>query len=179
MFNIGDRVKINTEDIWEGKTGRIIDISNEKIVTSSGKDFTEIVVKVNYPTDDGVRHVIQSFPAYVLEKEEVDESLTEGLDLDFEPVESQDDYIRDYVYLTDVDDNEIPSWYFAGKIASIERIPEETVIEDARRFKYRIFRIEAPEYCKLVILAPKCRVEDIYENYANFLQGDAKITELK
>ena len=43
MLNLGDYVKIvNTDDIWEGKTGTVIDISEEEIITSSGKDFTEV-----------------------------------------------------------------------------------------------------------------------------------------
>ena len=180
MINVGDFVKIiNTEDIWEGKSGKVIKISDEEIITPSGKDFTEITVRVNYPVEDELKQVIQTFPAYALEKIDVNESLTEDLDSDFEPVEKEKDYIRDYVYLTDVDDNEIPSWYFVNKIATEERIPEETVVEDAKKLKYKVYRVEAPEYCRLVVLAPKCKVEEVYEDYADFLQGNAKITELE
>ena len=113
-----------------------------------------------------------------MEKIEVNESLNEDLDADFEKIEEPKDYIKDYVYLVDVDDNEIPSWYFVNKIATEERLPEETVVEDARKLNYKLFRIEAPEYCRLIVLAPKCKVEEVYDEYADFLQGNAKITEL-
>lgn len=305
-FNKGDKVIITgTDDIWEGKTGKVIEESSDEIITTEGLDLTEVTVNINFND----KNIIQVFPRENVElytinenkktlqeyydmdnvqdfinhfigkkvvfdgfdyrdyyqtheiadgvydfssedKEEIDyfkslegkvgtieycaipdgfeiyNSLEEnfqncywdvrfdddklldgisGLHLTLldktalkeskEPklaveteredeftkeIDLDEDYIHDYVYFVDLDDNEIPSWYFVNKIATAENKDENTVLDDALRFKkYKVYAIRGNnDFYKMIILAPKCKIEDVYADYIDYIPGQVSITEV-
>lgn len=114
-------------------------------------------------------------PNYFLKKYiEKDESLNESLN--YEKVE---DFIHPYVYLKDFDDEEIPSWNFVLKIAAAENVEEGVILKCAEDNKYKLFAVEAPEFFKMIVAAKEVKLEDIQEQYADFLQGNAIIYEMK
>ena len=78
-----------------------------------------------------------------------------------------------------MDEDKIPSWFFAKKIAEAENINQQTVLNVAKHYKYKIYRITAPLFDKLVIAADNCTEETIYNDYAEYLQGPAIIKEEK
>ena len=307
-LNKNDKVTIiNTNDVWEGKTGIVLEQSEKEIITSNGEDLTEVSVKVDFPSEDEIKSIIQIFPRQNLkldssvteevntnllnesftnvnsfvnsfigkeviflglpyeeiyqvkkvekeratdadtfeydesDKEEIERykslegktgrivacSLADGfekynttdenfmncywdiyfqddditltaisgralslLDLnilresvevsDFDTTDPNEDFIHDYVYFVDIEDKEIPSWYFVSKIATAENIDENAVIEKALELKYKIYRIETTsgENDKLIILAPKANLEDVYTDYIDYIPGTVTVTEV-
>ena len=84
--------------------------------------------------------------------------------------EYDDNYIRDYVYDVDMlDDEEYPSWEFVSEIATAENISD-------RGFK--VFLIHASNYEKFVVAAEKITEDDIMEDFASYLEGNPKVTEI-
>ena len=168
-FNKYDRIRIiNTEDIWENKEGTILaDFINDEI----SEDTEEYLVKVFF---EAGKTVIQPFNRANLElAEEVKESLTEAKEnSDIE------DFIHNYVYLEDINDNEVDSWFFVDKIAAAENITSKKVIEVAKKLKYKLFSISQNQFKKIIVASPKCAIETIYNEYADYLLGDAEVVEL-
>ena len=90
-----------------------------------------------------------------------------------------DNYIRDYVYDVDMlDEEEYPSWEFVSVIATSEDIPEDSVIEEAHNRGFKVFIIQAANYEKFVVAAEKITEEDIMEDFAAYLEGNPKVTEM-
>ena len=94
--------------------------------------------------------------------------------------EDDDNYIRDYVYDIDMIDEktEIPSWEFASVIATAEDTTEDAVVTEAHDRGFKVFLITASEYEKLVIASEKVKEEDIMEDFAAYLEGNPKVTEV-
>lgn len=91
----------------------------------------------------------------------VSEKLTEDLDVSFKDVDEKEDIIKDYVILTDLDDNEIPSWMFAAKIAAAEGISDDAILEIAKKLKYRVFCLSCGIQDRMIIAAKSITKEDI------------------
>lgn len=90
-----------------------------------------------------------------------------------------DNYIRDYVYDVDMlDDKEYPSWEFVSVIATAENISDDSVIEEAHNRGFKVFIIQASNYEKVVVAAEKITEEDIMEDFASYLEGNPKVTEI-
>lgn len=102
---------------------------------------------------------------------------------DLTPVEqnTEEDFIHDYVYDVNIDDekDELPSWEFIGKIASAENLEDNIVWDKAVKLKYNIFEIAAPNFDKFVVAAKGVTKEDIYNDFADYLEGSATVTEVK
>lgn len=95
----------------------------------------------------------------------------------YKNIDANTDIIRDYVYLVDMNDEDIPSWFFAGKIAAAEGISEEAVLDIANELKYKIFKLECGNSEKFIIAAKGCKQEDIMNDYGDYLLGPATICE--
>ena len=97
-----------------------------------------------------------------------------------EEVEYDDNYIRDYVYDIDMIDEktEIPSWEFASVIATAEDVSEEQVITEAHDRGFKAFLIQASNYEKVAIASEKITEDDIMDDFASYLEGNPKVTEL-
>ena len=93
--------------------------------------------------------------------------------------EYDDNYIRDYVYDVDMlDDEEYPSWEFVSVIATSENISEDSVIQEAHDRGFKVFLIQASNYEKFVVAAEKITEDDIMEDFASYLEGNPKVTEI-
>lgn len=174
-FEKGNKVVIvNTDDIWEGKHGTVI-----------AEEDGQVEVRVNFETEDGTEQVIEIFNEENLKMERQDESLNEQKEELIESVnlteskEKKEDIIHKYVYLENLDDEEIPAWNFASRIATAEDCDEGYICMAADELGYKLFAIEAPYFSKTVIAAKEVKLEDIKEEYADFLQGNAVIYEIK
>ena len=67
-INKNDKVMIvNTNDIWQGKSGIVLAISDDKLLNSSGEDVTEVKVKVHFDSENLNKSIIQTFPLNCLE----------------------------------------------------------------------------------------------------------------
>lgn len=104
-------------------------------------------------------------------KESLEGTLPESNDLN-------EDFIHDYVYFVDIDDKEIPSWYFVSKIATAEGIDDNAVINKALELKYKIYNIEGPNFGKLIILAPKTDLQEVYADYIDYIPGKVVVNEI-
>ena len=95
--------------------------------------------------------------------------------------EEEHDDFYEYTHDLNINDKEdvYPSWEFAGKIAAAEGMNEWDVYEYAREHGYKIFQIEALNYCKSVIADKKIKAEDIMDEFACYLEGRPKVTEWK
>lgn len=167
----GNKVEIiNTGDIWEGKHGTVI-----------AEEDGQVEVRVNFETQNGTEQVIEIFNKENLKMERQDESLNEQKEELDESLnyEKPEDIIHQYVYLQDLDDEEIPAWNFASRIATAENIEEGFVLKCAEDNGYKIFSVEAPSFFRTIIAAKEVKLEDIQEEYADFLQGNAVIYEMK
>ena len=90
-----------------------------------------------------------------------------------------DNYIRDYVYDVDMlDDEEYPSWEFVSVIATAENISDDSVIQEAHDRGFKVFLIQASNYEKFVVAAEKITEDDIMEDFASYLEGNPKVTEI-
>ena len=99
---------------------------------------------------------------------------------ELDEVEDDDNYIRDYVYDIDMLDEktEIPSWEFASIIATAEDTTEDAVVTEAHDRGFKVYLITASNYEKLVIASEKITEEDIMEDFASYLEGSPKVTEV-
>lgn len=139
------------------------DIEDNKVGLKSLKEGLEVAV---YDFDKGTLTIND-------EEEEQPEVNT-----DFES-----DWLEDYIYDLDIDDEgnefEVATWTFVPLIANAEGITNEAVLEEAGKRKYKIFLIQAPGFERFAVGADEIKVDDIYEDYANYLEGNAKVTEIK
>ena len=93
--------------------------------------------------------------------------------------DEDDNYIRDYVYDVDMlDDEEYPSWEFVSVIATAENISDDSVIQEAHDRGFKVFLIQASNYEKFVVAAEKITEDDIMEDFASYLEGNPKVTEI-
>lgn len=167
-FSKNDKVIIvGIGDVWENKKGIILaDYFGDEITDETD----EYLVKVFFNDE---RTITQTFSQDNLELDTTTESLNESKQTD------EKDFIHDYVILSDIDDKEIPSWFFVDKLAAAENITTEKVIETAQKLGYKLFIVAQERFKKIVVAASKCTVDTIYDEYVNYLLGSAVITELK
>lgn len=164
-FKKDDKVIIiDTNNIWQNKLGIVVD-SFENETTDEIETY---LVKVSF--DDG-KTVIQTFDAENLKLADMTETLNEN------KKNNEKDFIYDYVTLEDIDDNVVPSWMFVDKLAAAENISAEKVIENAKKLGYNLFMISQNQFKKIIVAAPKCKVETIKEEYVDYLLGSATITK--
>lgn len=109
---------------------------------------------------------------------ECNDNLNESL-IKEEKKEEKFDCIYPYVYIEDIDGEEVPSWNFAAKIATAEDVEKEIILDCAKDHKYKIFVIQAPNFQKEIVAAKEITLEDIMNDYAEFLQGNAVVKEFK
>ena len=176
-FKKGNKVTIvNTGDIWEGKTGTVL-----------YQEDHDVEVRINFETEEGeIKSVIQIFNEENLQMERENESLNEEkeeLTESIELTEAKDDKVEDiihrYVYLEDLDGNEVLAWNFAARIATAEDMDEGCICMKAEELGYKLFAIEAPGFYRSIIAAKGVKAEDIQKEYADFLQGTATVFEIK
>jgi len=169
-FNKNDKViVVNTGDVWENKKGIILGDFDKKEITEETEDF---LVKI-YFNDD--KTVMQTFNKNNLELDAniVVESLNESKKID------KDDFIHNYVYLKDLDDNIIPSWFFVDKIAAAENIESVEVINAAIKFGYKLFQIVQNHFKRAIVAEPNCKIKTLSDECAEYILGSAVVTELK
>lgn len=174
-FNPLDKVKIvDTNDIWENKSGIVIKESDTEIITEEGEDLTLVKVKINF-SEDGSKTVIQEFPRQNIIKEIQTETLNESV----KENKMDKETIKKYVYVEDMDDKLVPTWMFLDKIAVAEDVELMVIYELAREAGCKIYCVEASKFCKEVVAAKEVKAEDIYDSYACYLQGQARVFEVK
>lgn len=177
-FKKNDRVIIvNTDNIWENKKGIILSDINDSEITNETEDY---LVKIFFADD---KTTIQEFNQNNLELDKTDEQLNEAKKeknylTDINKNYYIHDFIYPYVYISDLDDNMIHSWFFVDKIATAENITSKKVIEVAKKLKYKLFSISQNQFKKIIVASPKCAIETIYNEYADYLLGDAEVVEL-
>ena len=184
------------------KEGRCCDDCNEKFVIpdrlknskNESLKLTEEELKAwcsdndaNYYTQDikddkviirGLNEELAEYDFKTKELKVFDYSGTTSEEEDEE--EYDDNYIRDYVYDIDMLDEktEIPSWEFASIIATAEDTTEDAVITEAHDRGFKVYLITASNYEKLVVASEKITEEDIMEDFASYLEGSPKVTEV-
>lgn len=184
-FKENDLVKIiNTGDIWEDKTGKVIEESEDEIITIDNQDLTLVTVKVNFGKEEENKVVIQQFPRQNLEK------IKKGSITEFfarnkkitikEEIKNKkiNDFISKYIYIKDLDDKIVPCWIFASKIATGENKSESYIIEKAKELGYKLYAVEAYNFYKVAIAAKELKKEVIIDDYASYLLGDAVVYEI-
>ena len=77
-----------------------------------------------------------------------------------------------------LDDKEYPSWEFVSVIATAENISDDSVIQEAHDRGFKVFLIQASNYEKFVVAAEKITEDDIMEDFASYLEGNPKVTEI-
>lgn len=93
--------------------------------------------------------------------------------------EEDEDFIKDYVTYKDAEGKEVSSWYFAGKIAAAEGIDESCVFEAAQKLGYKLYCVKGgSNFEKLVVAAKGIKADDIYNDYADYIQGKACVIEV-
>lgn len=157
-------VIINTDNIWEDKKGIILSDADKKDITDETEDY---LVKVFFGDD---KTIIQPFNEKNLKLDEDDDELVEYL-IESKQKEKDNDFIHDYVYLEDLDDNVIHSWFFVDRLAAAENITAEEVILAAKALGYKLFEVRYNTFKKVIVAAPKCKAESIQEEYADYLLG--------
>lgn len=81
-FKKNDKVRvINTGDVWEGKIGLVYEEQEDEILTTDGRDLTQVDVLVTLDTDDGEKQIMKNFNRENLEAVQ-EESLTETINED-------------------------------------------------------------------------------------------------
>ena len=167
---------------------------NDKNTTNESLKLTEEELKAwcsdndaNYYTQDikddkviirGLNEDLGEYDFKTKELKVFDYSGTTTQEQDLED-DYDDNYIRDYVYDVDMlDDKEYPSWEFVSVIATAENISDDSVIEEAHNRGFKVFIIQASNYEKVVVAAEKITEEDIMEDFASYLEGNPKVTEI-
>lgn len=179
-YDESDKEEIEKYKSLEGKTGRIVACALadgfEKYNTTDD-NFMSCYWDIYFKDEDITLENLSGKVLSLLDTEILNEAVEVS---DFDTIDPKEDFIHDYVYFIDIEDKEIPSWYFISKIATAENIDENTVIEKALELKYKIYRIEtgSGEADKLIILAPKAKLEDVYTDYIDYIPGTVTVTEV-
>lgn len=171
-FNKKDKITIvNTNDIWEGKKGIILSGIDGNEIT---EETVEYLVRVFFGDD---KMITQEFSKDNLELD--DENIREQiLESKQEKEEKEKDFIRNYVYLEDIDDNIVQSWFFVEKLATAENISSDEVIDAAVRFKYKLFEVKLDSFKRIIVAAPKCKLETVEDEFADYVLGIPVVNEL-
>lgn len=111
---------------------------------------------------------------------DIDGEHNEDVIPDFTAEDKKDDFLHDYLYDENIDDlnDKVPSWEFVQTIATSEGLDDEIVIQEAIDKGYKMFVVRADNLERLVVAAKGIEAEDIYADYADYLQGNPTVTEL-
>lgn len=170
-MEINDKVKVTGEGVpFLGKEG---------IVTGIYEDGT-VDVRISLTIDETVKHVVQNYLSTELEVIATDEGMNmEELKQNLNEAKEEIDIIEDYVFFEDIDGKKIPTWFFIDKIATAEGMGVDKVFDEATKHKYNLFMIEAePNFSKVVVAAKGLNEDDIFADYADYLQGNARVTKM-
>lgn len=133
------------------------DIADDNTVVI--RNLTEEIGIYNFETEE-----------LILNREDLIESKTET---------ENDDFIHDYVFDVDSEGELYPSWEFIGKIAVAENVDEREIFEIAEKYGYKVFIVEGVNFYRVIVAAKKITEQNIYDDYADFLQGNIRIKEWK
>lgn len=102
---------------------------------------------------------------------------------DFVAIEGEEDALdifKDYVYIEDSNGKKIPSWIIIDKIATAENVCVSDLMQllYSVKTKYKIYRIDAPNFTRMVVAAPQISAKDIQEDFADYLLGKSIVTEI-
>ena len=189
----------NHSTVWAAHSDYVIDeierqLKNKLNKKNESLKLTEEELKAwcsdndaNYYTQDikndkviirGLKEDLAEYDFKTKELKVFDYSGTTTQDPDLED-DYDDNYIRDYVYDVDMlDDKEYPSWEFVSVIATAENISDDSVIQEAHDRGFKVFLIQASNYEKFVVAAEKITEDDIMEDFASYLEGNPKVTEI-
>ena len=133
----------------------------------------KIIAKYNFKTNQLTESLYDTDTIPSVDGEHTEEVIP---DLDI----TKEDFIHDYLYDENIDDlnDVIPSWEFVQIIATAENVDDETVIQEAIDRGYKMFVIRSDNFERLAVAAKGIEAEDIYEDYADYLQGNPTVTEL-
>ena len=95
-------------------------------------------------------------------------------------INNKGDLIKDYVTFEDIDGNKIPTWFFIDKIAAAEGLNASDLIAYASSHGYNLYVVEAePNFSRVVVADKKLNSEEIFNDYASYLQGNAKVIKMQ
>lgn len=176
-LNKNDKVKIiNTDSIWKDKIGTVINQDDDELFDESNLDITNVKVKVNLIDSENSNHlVIQNFPRYMLEIITDENCITNTKDELNENLNIN--YIKSYLYEETVNSYK-PSYFSISKIALAEDLSEKQVLEDAKKFNYKVCKISNKKYDKVIILAPEYSIKSLYEYYNTYEDKYLDIKEI-
>ena len=102
---------------------------------------------------------------------------------DFVAIEGEEDALdifKDYVYFEDSKGKKIPSWIIIDKIATAENVCVSDLMQllYSVKTKYKIYRIDAPNFTRMIVAAPQISAKDIQEDFADYLLGKSIVTEV-
>lgn len=102
---------------------------------------------------------------------------------DFVTVENEnkaEDILTKYIYVEDIDGKKIPTYIILDRIASAENLTKEDILDLVYKLnkKYKVFRVDAPNYERLILAAPEIKIDEIQEDFADYLLGKSIVTEI-
>lgn len=113
---------------------------------------------------------------------ELNESLNEDyVEVEVSNEEEPQDLFSKYVYNEDIDGNKIPSFIILDRVALAEGISKDELMQILHKVKnnYKLYTVDAPNFSRVVLAAKEVEVEDIQEEFANYLLGKSVVTEIK
>lgn len=87
------------------------------------------------------------------------------------------DYIHDYLFSENID-SRTSAWIFADIIASAEDKSIDSIIDDSKLFKYKIFLLKDSDIIKYIIANININLDDVYNDYIDYAKGDFKVKEI-
>lgn len=88
--------------------------------------------------------------------------------------ETTKDIIKQYLVVSDFDEEFKNSWYFASKIAEAENLDIDEVIKISKKFKYPVYKITTQIKTILIIASKDITADMIEDDYGRFLLGYIK-----
>lgn len=168
MAEITKNLKVLIHDsrtFWKGKIGIVLS------TISDSNDLNQYV-KVKVQIGDN-KNVIETFLLSDLElidfkDQETLECLNEKLEIYENKIK---DIIKPYLIVSDFDDKESESWFFANRIAIAENLDVSEIIKIAKSLKYPVFKIKT-QLKEILIIGSRKITADMLENeYGRFLLG--------
>lgn len=85
-----------------------------------------------------------------------------------------------YVYIEDSNGKKIPSWIIIDKIATAENVCVSDLMQllYSVKTKYKIYRVDAQNFTRMIVAAPQISAKDIQEDFADYLLGKSIVTEI-
>ena len=91
-----------------------------------------------------------------------------------------EDILTKYIYVEDIDGKKIPTYIILDRIASAENLTKEDILDLVYKLnkKYKVFRVDAPNYERLILAAPEIKIDEIQKDFADYLLGKSIVTEI-